>query len=204
MSDGNATGLIVVLKGETTLPWWAYITALVLGGVVTPFSTLLYARMGNGIATNQLMKMVAGAINPGKPVANLYVRTAITLSYSITLRRDAVLHVEPRRRLNFDRPCGRPEDGSIPEDSPSSNVLDTGLGNNSGSYCQLRYIYPSMSPNFGADEGPVAVMVSIVDAQRDILLDPRGTNVWVSRLCTQGYARHSRWDVYSRASIRKA
>lgn len=29
--------------------------------------------MGNGIATNQLMKMVAGAINPGKPVANLYV-----------------------------------------------------------------------------------------------------------------------------------
>lgn len=30
--------------------------------------------MGNGIATNQLMKMVAGAVNPGKPVANLYVR----------------------------------------------------------------------------------------------------------------------------------
>ena len=40
---------------------------------VTPFSTLLYARMGNGIATNQLMKMVAGAVNPGRPVANLYV-----------------------------------------------------------------------------------------------------------------------------------
>jgi hypothetical protein len=38
-----------------------------------PFSTLLFARMGNGIATNQLMKMVAGAINPGRPVANLYV-----------------------------------------------------------------------------------------------------------------------------------
>lgn len=29
--------------------------------------------MGNGIATNQLMKMVAGATNPGMPVANLYV-----------------------------------------------------------------------------------------------------------------------------------
>lgn len=41
---------------------------------VTPFSTLLYARMGNGVATQQLMKMVAGAINPGRPVANLYVR----------------------------------------------------------------------------------------------------------------------------------
>ena len=66
-------GLIVIFKGETTLPWWAYIIALLLGGFVTPFSTLLYARMGNGIATNQLMKMVAGAVNPGKPVANLYV-----------------------------------------------------------------------------------------------------------------------------------
>ena len=86
-----AVGLIVVFKGETTLPWYGYIVALVLGGtrflflmpraelnhragVITPFSTLLYARMGNGIATNQLMKMVAGAVNPGKPVANLYVR----------------------------------------------------------------------------------------------------------------------------------
>ena len=67
-------GLIVIFKGETTLPWWAYIVALLLGGFVTPFSTLLFARMGNGIATNQLMKMVAGAVNPGKPVANLYVR----------------------------------------------------------------------------------------------------------------------------------
>ena len=30
--------------------------------------------MGNGIATNQLMKMVAGAVNPGRPLSNLYVR----------------------------------------------------------------------------------------------------------------------------------
>ena len=61
-----------MLKGETTLPWYAYIVALLLGGFITPFSTLLYARMGNGIATNQLLKMVAGAVNPGRPVANLY------------------------------------------------------------------------------------------------------------------------------------
>ncbi|KAK0192884.1 peptide transporter MTD1 [Armillaria mellea] len=65
-------GLIVVLKGQTSLPWWSYIIALVLGGFITPFSTLLYGRMGTGVATNQLMKMVPGALNPGKPVANLY------------------------------------------------------------------------------------------------------------------------------------
>ncbi len=29
--------------------------------------------MGSGIDTTLLMKMVAGAINPGRPVANLYV-----------------------------------------------------------------------------------------------------------------------------------
>ncbi|KAK0452510.1 peptide transporter MTD1 [Armillaria borealis] len=65
-------GLIVVLKGQTSLPWWSYIVALILGGFITPFSTLLYGRMGTGVATNQLMKMVPGALNPGKPVANLY------------------------------------------------------------------------------------------------------------------------------------
>ena len=29
--------------------------------------------MGTGVGTIQLMKMVAGVINPGRPVANLYV-----------------------------------------------------------------------------------------------------------------------------------
>ena len=38
-----------------------------------PFSSILNGRLGNGIDTVQLMKMVAGVINPGRPVANLYV-----------------------------------------------------------------------------------------------------------------------------------
>lgn len=35
--------------------------------------------MGNGIATNQLVKMIAGALHPGKPVANLYVRLSLNI-----------------------------------------------------------------------------------------------------------------------------
>ena len=62
-----------MLHGETTLPVWSYIVALISGAIVTPFSTLLVARVGNGIATNQIFKMIAGSINPGRPVANLYV-----------------------------------------------------------------------------------------------------------------------------------
>jgi hypothetical protein len=37
--------------------------------------------VGNGIATNQLFKMIAGAINPGRPVANLYVGDLISTSH---------------------------------------------------------------------------------------------------------------------------
>ena len=85
-------GLIAVLKGQTTLPWWSYIVALLVGVFITvklysvkqkkpfifmryvqPFATILFARMGSGVGTAQLMKMMAGVINPGRPVANLYV-----------------------------------------------------------------------------------------------------------------------------------
>ncbi|KAF9242072.1 OPT oligopeptide transporter protein-domain-containing protein [Melanogaster broomeanus] len=65
-------GLVVVLKGQTTLPWYSYIVALLIGSFIAPFSQLLYARIGSGIRTTQLMQMVAGAISPGRPVANLY------------------------------------------------------------------------------------------------------------------------------------
>ncbi|KAF8182044.1 oligopeptide transporter [Pholiota molesta] len=129
-------GLIVVLKGQTTLPWWSYIVALILGAFVTPFSTLLFARMGNGIATNQLMKMVAGAINPGRPVANLY--------FSMW----------------------------------SHDVVATSI-NLAGDLKMGQYL--KIPPVWGTILGAVinyVVMVSVVDAQREILLDPIGTNVW--------------------------
>lgn len=130
-------GLIVVLKGETTLPWWGFIVALVLGAVVTPFSTLLFARMGNGIATNQLMKMVAGAINPGKPVANLYVGTFTALLLSIFLMFVLVFYVESRCCRYIYQPCRGSEDGTISKDTTSSDVPITGVGYNPWRNCEL-------------------------------------------------------------------
>lgn len=85
---------------------WAYIIALLLGGIVTPFSTLLYARAGSGVGTAQLMKMVAGAVNPGKPVANLYVRYS-SFILALHIDRLSVLDVEPRRCSNFHQPRSR-------------------------------------------------------------------------------------------------
>ena len=52
---------------------------------VQPFSTILYARLGSGVGTIQLMKMIAGVINPGRPVANLYVSRTCYLTKFITL-----------------------------------------------------------------------------------------------------------------------
>lgn len=72
-----------MLKGETTLPVWSYIVALLSGAIIAPFSTLLFARMGTGIGTAQIFKMIAGSINPGRPVANLYVGVLIPSSHAL-------------------------------------------------------------------------------------------------------------------------
>ncbi|KAJ5751908.1 hypothetical protein N7520_008825 [Penicillium odoratum] len=65
-------GIIVTAKGETTLPVWGYIIALLLGAFIAPFSCIIYGLYGTGIGTNQISKMVAGAVHPGRPLANLY------------------------------------------------------------------------------------------------------------------------------------
>ncbi|KAF8512057.1 oligopeptide transporter [Gautieria morchelliformis] len=136
-------GLIVVLTGNTTLPWWGYITALSLGAFIAPFSNLLVARLGNGIATNQLMKMVAGAMHPGKPVANLYfsmwshdvVVTSILMAGDLKLGQ--YLKIPPRVMV-------------------VTQIWGTLLG------AFVNY----------------AVMASVTQHQRQVLLDPIGTNVW--------------------------
>ncbi|EKD19160.1 uncharacterized protein L3040_007271 [Drepanopeziza brunnea f. sp. 'multigermtubi'] len=65
-------GLIVVLTQDVTLPAWGYIVALITGIIIAPFSCILYSRFGNGIATNNFSKMLAGLMIPGKPVGNMY------------------------------------------------------------------------------------------------------------------------------------
>ena len=64
-------------------------------GYVQPFSTIFYARMGSGIQTIQLMKMLAGVINPGRPVANLYVSCKTCLRFLAEFDdHEKVFHVE--------------------------------------------------------------------------------------------------------------
>lgn len=99
--------------------------------------------MGNGIATNQLMKMVGGAIAPGRPVANLYFSmwSHDVISQSVGLAGDLKIgqYLKIPPRVMF-----------------LTQVWGTILG------AAINYV----------------VMVSIVNAQRTILIDPNGTNVW--------------------------
>ncbi|KAK4560737.1 hypothetical protein LTR86_005316 [Recurvomyces mirabilis] len=65
-------GLIVCYRGDTTLEAGPYVIALLLGAFIAPFSCILYGLYGTGVGTNQLSKMVAGAVVHGRPLANLY------------------------------------------------------------------------------------------------------------------------------------
>ncbi|KAJ4370267.1 hypothetical protein N0V86_009004 [Didymella sp. IMI 355093] len=95
-------GLIVVIKENVTLPVWGYIVALLTGTIISPFSIIIYSRFGNGIATNNLSKVIAGLILPGRPIGNMYfaawshnvVNGAVQLSMDLKLGE--YLKIPPR------------------------------------------------------------------------------------------------------------
>jgi hypothetical protein len=120
-------GLISVLRGETTLPVWSYIVALISGTIVAPFSTLLVGRLGSGVATATLFKMMGGAINPGRPVANLYVSGWVSSPHSsLFVQHSCSVHdVEPRCHSDFGHARCRPQIGSISQSTSSLKKLRT-------------------------------------------------------------------------------
>ncbi|KAL2703087.1 hypothetical protein AAEP93_007385 [Penicillium crustosum] len=98
-------GLIVVIKEKITLPVWAYIVALALAIFISPFSVIFFARFGNGIATNNLSKMLAGLMLPGRPVGNMYFAAwshnivISSVSVSTDLKLGEYLKIPPRTML---------------------------------------------------------------------------------------------------------
>jgi len=95
-------GLVVVIKENITLSAWAYVVALLLGIIIAPLSTILYSRFGNGIATNNLSKMLAGLIVPERPVGNMYFAAwshnviANTVNLCNDLKMGEYLKIPPR------------------------------------------------------------------------------------------------------------
>ncbi|KAH4840924.1 hypothetical protein HBI88_155800 [Parastagonospora nodorum] len=95
-------GLVVVIKENITLPVWGYIIALCMGTIIAPFSIIIYSRFGNGIATNNLSKVIAGLILPGRPIGNMYFAAWShnvingALQLSMDLKLGEYLKVPPR------------------------------------------------------------------------------------------------------------
>ncbi|CAI7618076.1 unnamed protein product [Penicillium crustosum] len=95
-------GIIVTVKENITLSPWAYVISLIIGCIIAPFSIILLSRYGNGIATNNLSKMLAGLILPGRPVGNMYfaawshnvISNAVNLSSD--LKMGEYLKIPPR------------------------------------------------------------------------------------------------------------
>ncbi|KAM0250023.1 hypothetical protein ACHAQJ_008792 [Trichoderma viride] len=136
-------GLVVVIKDNITLPAWAYVVSLLVGIFVAPFSTLLYARYGNGIATNNLSKMLAGLMVPGRPVGNMYFAAwshnviANCVNLCNDLKMGEYLKIPPRVMF-------------------------------------LTQIYGTVLGGFVN----YAIMISIVNGNRDLLVDGNGDASW--------------------------
>ena len=230
-TNAIALGLIVVLKGQTTLPLYSYIVALLLGcmlmsfhqfplftrillALVAPFSQTLFARMGNGIGTNQLMKMIGGAIVPGRPVANLYVCpwtkvfTVFELltifqftmwshdivNQSIGLASDLkvgqYLKVPPRVMFLtqlWGTILGMDNQCIYVE---SHLTVGTGVIVNYGRYLRRWFI-----GTYSRASSMTVVMVSVVTSQKDILLSPTGTNVWSGQVTQSSNSDAVTWSL---------
>ncbi|OQE43112.1 hypothetical protein PENCOP_c003G05068 [Penicillium coprophilum] len=95
-------GIIVVTKENITLSAWEYVVALAIGCIFAPFSTIIFSRFGNGIATNNLSKMLAGLILPGRPIGNMYFAAwshnviTNTVNLSNDLKMGEYLKIPPR------------------------------------------------------------------------------------------------------------
>ncbi|MCO5588277.1 hypothetical protein L7F22_042232 [Adiantum nelumboides] len=98
-------GLVANIREGTTMPVWAYIIALLIGSVIAPFSAILYGMFGNGVNTNLLLKMIAGAAVPGRPLSNLYFgawsHTAIAQALNLAgdLKMGTYLKIPPYTML---------------------------------------------------------------------------------------------------------
>jgi hypothetical protein len=58
--------------GNSHLPWWALIVALLLATFIFPFAVIVSATTGFTVDVQQLAQMLGAALVPGNPQANLY------------------------------------------------------------------------------------------------------------------------------------
>ncbi|KAI0066210.1 OPT superfamily oligopeptide transporter [Artomyces pyxidatus] len=66
------TAMVIIYKTNSTLPWWGFIIACLLGSLSILFFGSLYAMTGLQFIIQPFIQMIGGFLHPGKPMANMY------------------------------------------------------------------------------------------------------------------------------------
>lgn len=67
-----AIGMIIIYKGNTTLPWWGFIVAILLSYIFLVFLGSMAAISGVQFLVQSIVQMIGGYIRPGDPVSNMF------------------------------------------------------------------------------------------------------------------------------------
>jgi len=64
--------MTLLYTGHTTLPWWGFVVAMLIGYVFLIFLGAIMAISGVQWLVQPIVQMIGGYIQPGNPVANMY------------------------------------------------------------------------------------------------------------------------------------
>ncbi|KAG6376474.1 OPT oligopeptide transporter protein-domain-containing protein [Boletus reticuloceps] len=83
-----AVALVVIYKGNSTLPWWGFVVSVLLAIIFILFVGALYAITGINISVQTFVQMIAGYLHPGQPMANMYF---VLYSYNTVVQAGLLL-----------------------------------------------------------------------------------------------------------------
>lgn len=138
-----AMAMATSYTAHSGLPWWALIVSLILAAFLLPIIGTLYCTVGYAPSIEVLIEMVAAAMVPGKPVANMY---ATLYGYNSVTQATSLL-----RDLKMGQYTKLP-----PRVTFTCQVLGSIIGG------VLNFV----------------VANNVLVANREILLDVQGNNVW--------------------------
>lgn len=65
-------GITIIYSGHTTLPWWGFVIAILVGYIFVVFLGSMMAITGVQWLVQPIVQMIGGYIQPGDPVSNMY------------------------------------------------------------------------------------------------------------------------------------
>lgn len=65
-------GLVVIYQSDSTLPWWGFLIACLVGYLLLVVLGSMEAMSGVAFTIQSIVQMIGGYIQPGHPVANMY------------------------------------------------------------------------------------------------------------------------------------